>query len=523
MKRVIILAVLALAVMVAGDLVWQRYRTPAGSKPGELTGTSGTSEAGNGAQPAAGQQAGQQTGGATSRRQGGGQSGGGRRGGADPNVPVAVVAEPAKSQDVPVELDAIGTATPLAQVTVRSQVSGQLIEVLFKEGQDVKKGDLLARVDPVSYQAAYDQTMAKKAQDEALLENARRDLERYIRLAETNSIARQQSDTQRSTVAQLEAQVRADQASIDSAKATLDNTRILAPIDGRTGVRLVDPGNLVSSGDTTGIVVIAQIRPISVVFNVPQQQLPRIIAGQAKAPLQVVAVEPETQAQLDIGKLTVVDNQVDQTTGTVKLKAQFPNADLRLWPGSFSTVRLRVETLAGVTTVPAASIQRGPKGPYVFLVEGDHVVQREVKLTRQDDRLAVVAEGVKPGEPVVTVGFARLTDGAKVTVSGPEALASPDRQPTVDGGTRRQGGGRRIQGQGPQGQAQQGQGQQGTGAEHQPGAAGPGGTSEGTPAATPGSGERAHRRASGSDADAAKPADGAPPAPSDANAPRPTP
>lgn len=521
MKRVILLAVLALAVMVTGDLLWQRYRTPTGTKPGELAGTSGTPEAGNGAQPAAGQQSGQQAGGAPSRRQGGqgGGAGGGRRGGADPNVPVAVVAEPAKSQDVPVELDAIGTATPLAQVTVRSQVSGQLLDVLFKEGQDVKKGDLLARVDPVSYQAAYDQTVAKKAQDEALLENARRDLERYIRLAETNSIARQQADTQRSTVAQLEAQVRADQASIDSAKATLDNTRILAPIDGRTGVRLVDSGNLVSSSDTTGIVVIAQIRPISVVFNVPQQQLPRIIAGQAKAPLQVVAVEPETQARLDTGKLTVVDNQVDQTTGTVKLKAEFPNTDLRLWPGSFATVRLRVETLAGVTTVPAAAIQRGPKGPYVFLVEGDHVVQREVKLTRQDDRLAVIAEGVKPGEPVVTVGFARLTDGAKVTVSGPEALASPDRQPTVDGGARRQGGGRRNQGQ--QGQGQQGQAQQGAGAEHQPGGAAQGAAPEGQ--AAPGSGERAHRRAAGSGADAAKPADATAPAPSDVNAPRPTP
>ena len=354
--------------------------------------------------------------------------GGGRRAaaGRGGEGPVSVLAEPARVADVPVILEAVGTAQALNTVTVRSQVDGRLLELAFREGQDVKKGDLLARIDPTIYQAQYDQAVAKKAQDEANLANARLDLERYVNLAKTNYGSKQQADTQRATVAQLEAQVKSDQGAIDNAKAYLDYTTITAPIDGRIGIRLVDQGNLVRAADTTGIVVIAQLKPIAVVFNLPQQNLRAVTAAASRGPLSVAALESDNQTVLDTGRLEVVDNQVDQTTGTVKLKANFPNASLQLWPGSFVNIRLTVNVMQGMTVVPTAAVQRGPNGAFVYAVEDDKAVLKPVTVSRQTETVAVVTAGIAPGERVITTGFARLTDGDRVRVAEPEAAPGGD-------------------------------------------------------------------------------------------------
>lgn len=345
--------------------------------------------------------------------------------------PVSVLAATAKRADVPVYIEGVGTARPANTVLVRPQVDGQLTRILFTEGQDVKKGDLLATIDPTIYQAQLEQAQAKKAQDQSQVENARRDLERYSRLAETNSVTKQQADTQRATVAQLEALLKADQAAIDNAAATLSYTQITAPIDGRTGIRNVDQGNLVRASDATGLVVISQIRPIAVLFSVPQQQLPRINQALKAGPLKVEAMDADDREAVDAGVLQVIDNQVDQTTGTVRIKAEFPNRDLVLWPGAFANVRLLVETLKQVVVVPTGAVQRGPKGTFVYVVGDEQTVAvRPVVTNQQDDRQAVLASGVEPGERVVTTGFSRLAEGAKVTVAADPA-APADAAPAL--------------------------------------------------------------------------------------------
>ena len=270
---------------------------------------------------------------------------GGRRGGPATD-PVPVLASAARVADVPVYLDGVGTAKALNTVTVRSQVDGKIINISFKEGQDVPKGYVLAKIDPVTYQAQYDQAVAKKAQDEAQLANARLDLERYTRLVAANAANKQQLDTQKALVSQLEAQTKLDQAQIDNARAILSYTDVVAPIAGRTGIRLVDEGNLVRAADTTGIVILTQLRPISVFFSLPQQNLPDLTKGMAEGALPVDALTPDGKSALDRGKVLVIDNQVDQTTGTVKLKAEFPNTNLQLWPGQFVNVRVLIDTLA---------------------------------------------------------------------------------------------------------------------------------------------------------------------------------
>jgi multidrug efflux system membrane fusion protein len=340
-------------------------------------------------------------------------------------LPVPVLAATAKIADVPVYLDGVGTTKALNTVTVRPQVDGKLIEIAFKEGQDVNQGDVLARIDPTTYQALLDQAAAKKAQDEALLANARRDLDRYVRLAASNAGSQQQADTQRATVAQLEAQVRLDQAAVDNARAILAYTTITAPLTGRTGIRLVDQGNIVRSSDTAGIVVITQIRPISVLFNLPQQRLAQINAAFAEGALPVEVIGPDDKTVVERGKLTVVDNQVDQTTGTVRLKAEFPNDGLRLWPGQFVNVRLLIDTLRSVVVVPTAAVQRGPNGTFVFVVRPDNTVTvRPVTLTQQDDVQTVIASGLSAGQRVVTTGFAQLAEGKRVRISDPDAPAA---------------------------------------------------------------------------------------------------
>jgi membrane fusion protein, multidrug efflux system len=347
---------------------------------------------------------------------------GGRRGAPAANGPVPVLAAAARLADVPVYLDGVGTAKALNTVTVRSQVDGKIIDIYFKEGQDVPKGYVLAKIDPVTYQAAYDQTVAKKAQDEAQLANARLDLDRYTRLAATNAVNKQQLDTQRALVSQLEAQIKLDQAAVDNARAILSYTEIVAPIAGRTGIRLVDAGNLVRGAEATGIVILTQLRPISVFFSLPQQNLPELTKGMAEGELPLDALKADGKGALDKGKVTVIDNQVDQTTGTVKLRAEFPNADLQLWPGQFVNVRVLIDTLRQAVVVPTAAIQRGPNGAFVYVLKQDNTVTvRPVTLTQQDDTRAVVASGLQAGEQVVTTGFARLTEGAQVAVSDAES------------------------------------------------------------------------------------------------------
>lgn len=342
------------------------------------------------------------------------------------DAPVPVLAAVAKKADVPVWFDGVGSSRALNTVTVRPQVDGKLIRVNFKEGQDVERGFVLAEIDPTVYQAQYDQATAKKAMDEAQLANARIDLDRYAKLTETKAATRQQYDTQRALVAQFEAQVQADQGAIDNAKAILSYTKITAPLAGRTGLRLVDAGNIVHASDTTGIVVITQVRPIAVIFLLPQQRLAEVNRAFAQRALRVEALGDDNRTVIDHGTLTVIDNEVDQTTGTVKLKAEFPNANLQIWPGQFVNVKLLVRTLRQVVVVPTAAVQRGPNGTFAYVVEDDDTaVVRPVTIAQQDDVQAVIASGVRDGERVITTGFRRLTDGAKITVGAEEDLRRP--------------------------------------------------------------------------------------------------
>ena len=356
-------------------------------------------------------------------------------GGTQPGEAVPVLSIDARTADVPVYLDGVGTAKALNTVTVKPQVDGKLISISFTEGQEVPQGFVLAKIDPTTYQAAYDQAVGKKGQDEALLANQKLDLERYIKLSATNAIGKQQLDTQRALIAQYEALVKSDQAIIDNARAILSYTDITAPIAGRTGIRQVDEGNIVHASDPTGLVVITQIKPITVIFNLPQQELVDINKGLAEGALPVEAMATDGQSTIDSGKVTVIDNQVDQTTGTVKLKAEFPNANLQLWPGQFVNVRLLIDTLRQVVVVPTAAVQRGPNGTFVYIIKDDSkVAVRTVSITQQDDQRAVIASGLDAGEHVVTTGFGRLAEGTLVTTS-----SAGGRGPGVHGTGRAQG------------------------------------------------------------------------------------
>ncbi len=358
----------------------------------------------------------------------------GRRGGLNANVPVLAV--PVAVADVPIYLDGLGTIQASANVTVKAQVDGKLASVLFTEGQDVTAGTVLAQIDPRAYQAALDQAKAKKAQDEATLANDRLDVIRYTKLAANAYASAQQADTARSTVAQMEAQVAGDQAQIDTATVNLSYTTITAPIAGRIGIRQVDPGNIVHASDTTGICVITTLRPIDAVFTLPQQSLRQVtrameVAGQSGGKPEVLALAQDSAANgpaaanvLDHGELIVLDNQVDPTTGTIKMKARFPNEHLQLWPGGFVNVRLKVETRMKALTVPPVTIQRGPQGAYVYVVGADDTVSRRVvQIGHEDATVVVIAQGLTAGERVVTDGASRLSEGSRVHLDDPAAVA----------------------------------------------------------------------------------------------------
>jgi multidrug efflux system membrane fusion protein len=355
----------------------------------------------------------------------------GRPGGPGGAPRTPIVAVPARTADVDVYLNALGTVTPLRTVTVRSRVEGQLLRMLFEEGQVVKEGQLLAEIDPRAFQVQLMQSEGQMARDRALLENARLDLERYRTLFEQDSIAKQQVDTQAALVRQYEGAVKVDQSQIDNARLQLAYARITAPIDGRAGLRLVDPGNIVRAGDATGLVVITQLAPIAVVFTVPQDNLPAVMKRmQSGEKPPVEAWDRELKARLASGALASVDNLVDPTTGTVKLKAQFANDGTPLFPNQFVNVRMKLDTVRDATVIPAAAIQRGSQGMFVYVVQPDQTVKlRPVKLGPVDGQRQAIAEGLAPGDLVVSDGMDRLRDGAMVEVT----TARPEFKPPADG------------------------------------------------------------------------------------------
>jgi multidrug efflux system membrane fusion protein len=349
------------------------------------------------------------------------------------NAPVPVVAGKAEEKDVPVYLDGLGTVQAFNTVTVHTRVDGELQQVLFTEGQDVTAGGALAVIDPRPFQAALDQAIAKKAQDEAQLANAKVTLARNTDLLNKKVIAQADFDLSKYTVDQFQAAVQADEAAIESARTQLDYTQIKSPIDGRTGVRLVDAGNIVHAADAGGIVVITQMHPISVVFTLPEQSLQAILnEGGANGGLHVSALDRGNTTALDEGTLAVVDNEIDQTTGTVKLKATFPNNDLKLWPGKFVNARLVLTTKKNAIVVPASVVQRGPQGSYAYVIKPDKTVEmRPIKVAQTEANVAMIDDGLKAGEQVVVDGQYKLQPGAHVelTTPQPQQPAASPRQP----------------------------------------------------------------------------------------------
>jgi multidrug efflux system membrane fusion protein len=332
-------------------------------------------------------------------------------------IPVGVAS--VEKGDMPVTLSQLGTVIPLAMVTVKTQISGYLMQVAFQEGQMVKKGDFLAQIDPRPYQVALEQAKAQLAKDQALLKNARLDLQRYNTLVAQNSIAKQTRDTEVSLVAQYEATVQADQAQIDAQKLNLTYCRIVSPVTGRLGLRQVDPGNYVQTSDTSGIVVVTQLQPISVIFTLPEDNLPEVMKQvRTGAVLAVTAYDRTGATELARGKLDTVDNQIDTTTGTVRLRAIFNNEQENLFPNQFVNIKLLVDTLYGAEIVPNSAIQRGAPGTFVYVLTPDDTVGvRKVKLGPTDGQRIAILFGLQPGEAVVFDGADRLRDGAKATIT----------------------------------------------------------------------------------------------------------
>ena len=348
-----------------------------------------------------------------------------QKGPSRPPVPVKT-AEVGKA-DFPVYLTGLGTVQGFNTVLVRTRVDGQINKIDFKEGQLVKQGDTLVEIDPRPFQAAFDQAKAKKAQDEANLANAKLDLQRFTRLGEFAT--RQQTDTQRSQVTQLTAQIEADQAAIDNAQTQLDYATVKAPITGIVGIRQVDVGNIVNSATQTGIVSIAQIEPISVIFTAPEEQLPDIKAALAASPPKVIALSTDGRKELSTGTLALINNQVDTTSGTIRLKAVFDNKDHALWPGQSVSTRLLVRTLKDATVVPDDAVQHGNDGLYAYTVSADNKAELHwIKVTNSIDGRSVVAEGLMPGQQVITAGQYKVQPGTLVGTSIADAAPAKARQ-----------------------------------------------------------------------------------------------
>jgi len=340
-----------------------------------------------------------------------------------PGVPVTagIVA----TADVPVFLNAIGTVQAFNMVTIKSRVDGQIVKIAFAEGQDVKAGSPLIQIDPRPFQAALDQAMATKQKDEAQFVSAQADLTRWGELLATGAKSRQTYDQQKALVQQLQASIKADEAQIENARLNLGFADIRAPIDGRLGMRLVDAGNMVRATDAAGLVTISQLKPIFVSFTVPQENLHKIHEKQAGGDLTVHAFGSDNKTQLAEGRLTVIDNAIDQPTGTIRLKAAFANTDERLWPGEFVNVRLILSVRKGAPTVPAQTVQDGPTGQYAYVIKEDNTVERRpVEVAAVQDGLAVISKGLSPGDRVVVEGQYRLTNGARVKLEAKPAGAA---------------------------------------------------------------------------------------------------
>jgi multidrug efflux system membrane fusion protein len=355
---------------------------------------------------------------------------------AAPGVPVSTAV--AKRQDVPIFVRGIGTVQPFQSVLIRARVDGTLDKVAFTEGQDVKQGDLLATIDPRPYQAVLDQAVAKKAADIAMLSNAKRDLVRYSDLAKSDFASRQSVDTQQASVSQTAATTQADDAAIAAAKLNLDFTRITSPIDGRAGLRLVDAGNLIHANDANGLVTINQIHPIAIYFTLPQDMFPTVqdaMHAAGATPLKTTAFGGDDKRQLADGTLLTMDNAIDTSTGTIKLKAMFPNSDDRLWPGQFVNVHLQLSTTKNAVTVPSPAVQHGVNGLYVYAVQNGTVAKLvPVEVGQDNGTLTIVTKGLMGGETVVTSGQSRLTDGTKVaSVSANDTGASSTSPANVGG------------------------------------------------------------------------------------------
>jgi multidrug efflux system membrane fusion protein len=335
-------------------------------------------------------------------------------------APVAVSVTPVKREDFPVILESLGQVQAYNTVLVRARVDGQIEKIAFQEGQKVKQGDLLAQIDPRPFQATLDQAVAKKAQDEANLANAKLDLTRYATLAKQDFATKQQLDTQNSLVLQLTASLAADTAAIDAAKVQLDYTTIRAPISGRAGFRLIDEGNLVNAGQQTGIVTIDQLQPISVIFTEPQENVVRINQELAEGAPEVTVMNADG-AELATGRLAISDNQIDLATGTIRLKAEFENKDNSLWPGLAVTTGLKLGVDKNILTVPADAVQHGQSGLYVYVIDDQNrAAVRTVKVARLNTNSAVISDGLKEGERVVTTGQFLLQPGTLVTIdTGP--------------------------------------------------------------------------------------------------------
>jgi membrane fusion protein, multidrug efflux system len=339
-----------------------------------------------------------------------------------PAIPV-LMAE-AGQQDVPIYYGALGTVMALNTVSIRAQVTGQIVSVDFRQGQDVKKGDVLAKIDPAPFKATLDQAAAKKAQDEALLIDAQKDLERFKTLVVKNVETQQNVDAQQAKVDQLKATVDADQAAIEAAKTQLAFTTIMAPIDGVVGFRQIDIGNIIHTTDANPLTVLTQIQPCQAVFTLPQDDLGPVREAMLHGEVQVLAYDQDDVQQLAQGHLLLIDNQIDQGTSTIRLKAEFPNQDDRLWPGEFVRIRVLVSTRKNAVTVPAVAVQRGPDGLYIWVIKPDNTVeQRPIQALTVSENLAVVTKGLSPGEHVVTDGQSRLDVGVHVAIKPAPASA----------------------------------------------------------------------------------------------------
>lgn len=333
----------------------------------------------------------------------------------NPPPTIAVDTAAVSHTDVPIYLEGLGTVQAFYTVTVTARVDGELQKIDFTEGQMVHKGDLLAQIDPRPNHAAYEQAVATKAKDAAMLENAKRDLERYTVLQPQDLASKQTVDTARANVDQLTAQLNVDQAAIDNARTQLDYTRITSPINGRTGIRLIDPGNIVHAAATTGIVVVTQMQPISVIFTLPEENLSDVGAALAQGPVQVTTLSRDGSTVLDEGTLSLIDNQIDQATGTAKLKATFSNAHNTLWPGQYVNARVLLRTDHDALTVPTPAVQLGPKGPFTYVVKGDSTVEvRPIELGEASGGVTVIKKGIALNERVVTSNQYRLQDGVHV-------------------------------------------------------------------------------------------------------------